>query len=204
MPYANISELSACLNDCIAYCREHPEHDFCARMQPNLVELREELDEAWDVTDARFSLWRREAGEDKLSWKKLARTLRDVQKRLEKIDAIGFPNERVMYWDAPLLEVAVEDMVEYLSEHADDIEFAQDYIEKMERLRDSAHDEHDESREALRSYRRHFRARRDTLAHSAHLIGEFRDAMRNELGEDHDDYQSIRWAWSVSPDHAIF
>lgn len=203
MPYASISEVIVCLKDCITYCKEHPERDYCERFAPQLIDLQRELNEAWETSDRRFADWRKETGEDKLSWKKLARTLRDVQNRLEKVDAIGYPNERVMYWDAPVLEKAVDDMVAYLRDRTDDIDFAQDYIDRMEQLRDVAHTEHDESSDALRDYQNHFRARRDTLSQAAHLIGAFRDEMRSHLSEDHSDYQNIRWAWSISPDETV-
>ncbi len=203
MPYANIAEVSACLSDCIDYCQKHQENDYCEHHLPHMLDVREELEQAWATTDKHFARWRREAGEDKLSWKNLAKLLREVQSRLERIDAIGFPDRRVMYWDEAILEAATRHMMDYLAEHTDNIEFAEDYLTRMEQLIDTAHTEHDQSADALRSYTRFFRQRRDALSNAYHILGEFRESMRRNLGKDHPDYQSIRWAWSVSPDETV-
>jgi hypothetical protein len=203
MPYANISEVNACLEDCIAYCEEHQDAEYCVKYGPQLAEARHNISQTWEETDERFNTWRREVGQDKVSWKKLATLLREVQRRLERVDAIGFPDRRVLYWDEPLLEVAARDMIDYLSERQGDIGFAEDYISRMEQLIDVAHTEHGESSDALRSYQRHFRTRRDSLSNAYHVIGAFRDSIRRDLGKDHPDYQSIRWAWSVSPDQRV-
>lgn len=203
MPYANIAEVSTCLTDCIAFCQEHQDVDYCEHHLPLMLDVQNELKEAWATTDKYFATWRREAGQDKLSWKNLAKLLREVQQRLERIDAIGYPDKRVMYWDEPILERAVREMMAYLAERADDIDFAEDYLTRFEQLLDTAHSEHDESADALRSYQRHFRSRRDALQNAYHVIGEFRDSMRRNRGKDDPEYQKIRWAWSVSPDETV-
>lgn len=203
MPYANISETTACLNDCIDFAKEHQELDYCEHHLPLMLDVRAELKEAWDTTDKYFSKWRREAGEDKVSYKNIAKLLQEIQRRLERIDAIGYPDRRVMYWDEELLEQAVAEMVTYLEEHRDNIDFADDYLTRMEQLLDTAHTEHDQSEDALRAYQRFFRSRRDALSNAYHIIGEFRDSIRRNLGKDHPDYQRIRWAWSVSPDQTV-
>ncbi len=203
MPYANISEVKACLADCLAYCKEHGDVDYCAYYLPQIREVVDDIKEAWTTTDRYFAQWRREAGEDKLSWKNVAKLLREVQGRLQRIDAVGYPDRRVMYWDEEILEAAVREMMDYLSERSDVIDFADDYLNRFDLLLDTAHTEHNQSADALRSYQQHFRARRDTLSNAYHIIAEFRDSMRNHLGKDHPDYQKIRWAWSVSPDETV-
>ncbi|QDG54482.1 hypothetical protein FIV42_28175 [Persicimonas caeni] len=203
MPYANIAEVSTCLSDCIDYCQKHQDIDYCEHHLPHMLDVKNEMKEAWATTDKHFARWKREAGEDKLSWKNLAKLLREVQRKLERIDAIGYPDRRVMYWDEAILENAAREMMDYLAEHTGNIDFAEDYLTRMEQLIDTAHGEHDQSEDALRSYRRFFRQRRDALSNAYHVIGEFRESMRRNLGKDHPDYQSIRWAWSVSPDETV-
>lgn len=203
MPYANISEVNACLEDCIEFCKSHQDTEYCANYGPQLEEVRNEIANSWEATDKHFSAWRRQLGEDKLNWKHLAKLLREVQQKLERIDAIGYPDKRVMYWDEPLLEQAARAMIDYLEERGADIDFAADDADRLAKLIDVGHDEHEESSDALRNYTRHYRSRRDSLSNGYHVIGEFRDSMRRNLGKDHPDYQSIRWAWSVSPDEAV-
>jgi hypothetical protein len=203
MPYANISETTACLNDCIDYAKEHQDVDYCEHHLPLMLGVRAELTESWDTTDKYFAEWRREAGEDKVIYKSIAKLLQEIQARLERIDAIGYPDSRVMYWDEELLERAVAEMADYLEEHRDNIDFADDYLTRMQQLLDTAHSEHDQSADALRSYQRYFRSRRDALSNAYHIIGEFRDSIRRNLGKDHPDYQHIRWAWSISPDQTV-
>jgi hypothetical protein len=168
-----------------------------------MLDVRAELKESWEITDKYFAAWRREAGEDKVSYKNIAKILQEVQSRLARIDAIGYPDRRVMYWDEELLEQAVAEMVAYLEEHRGNIDFAEDYLTRIDQLLDTAHTEHDQSSDALRSYKRFFRSRRDALSNAYHIIGEFRDSIRRNLGKDHPDYQQIRWAWSISPDQSV-
>lgn len=203
MPYANIAEVSSCLSDCIDFCQKHQDDEYCEHHLPRMTGVQNELEEAWETTDTYFARWRQEAGEDKVSWKNLAKLLSEVQRKLERIDALGYPDRRVMYWDEAILENAARRMMDYLAEHTGNIDFAQDYLDRMEQLIDTAHAEHGQSEDALRSYQRFFRQRRDALSNAYHVIGEFRDSMRRNLGKDHPDYQSIRWAWSVSPDQSV-
>lgn len=203
MPYANIAEVRACLTDCLEYCKEHRDLDYCDHYGPQIADVLDEIRQAWASTDKYFAKWRREAGEDKASWKAVAKLLREVQRKLDRVDAIGYPDRRVMYWDEAILESAARQMMDYLAGHADDIDFAEDYLSRFEQLLDTAHNEHGQSADALRNYQRHFRARRDALSNGYHVIAEFRDSMRRRVGTDDPDYQEIRWAWSVSPDETV-
>lgn len=203
MAYANIAEVEVCLMDCLQYCENHPGSPYCREFGPRLKAVVANLKSSKASSDHYYSSWRRERGDDKRSWKKVAMLLREVQNELRKIDAVGFPDRRVMYWDAELLEVAIQQMMKYLAAQSDEIDFAPDYLARFEQLLGGAHSEDDDSEQAYRTYQNHIGARRDALADATYLITELRSTMRRDLGVDHPEYQSIRWTWALSPDEPV-
>jgi hypothetical protein len=203
MAYANIAEINVCLADCLQYCEQNPGAEYCVQYVPQLRRVIADLRQTKLSSDHYYSRWRLEVGDDKRSWKTVATLLREVQVRLKKVDAIGFPDRRVMYWDVPLLEVAARDMMDYLRDRSDDIDFAADYLTRFEQAIATAHGEDDQSEDALHSYRNHIGARRDAVSDATHVITGLRTAMRKELGKDSPEYKSIRWTWALAPDEPV-
>lgn len=204
MANVNLAELRSALKSCVEFCREHDDRDYCQRHKPLLEGALEDLEESRRETDAYFADWRSEQREQKKAWKDLAKELRRAQKELDRVNAFGYPDQRVMYWDEELLEEAIEEMIAYLQDEGGDYEFADDIASTLERKLELAHDEVGEQKDALRAYRRKVKKRSDAMGGAAQVIGDFRELLRDELGEDDPDYQSIRWPFGISPDEATF
>lgn len=203
MSYANVSELKACLRDCVKFCREHSDRSYCQEHLSRLERGLSELRKRFEMTDQYYARWKAEHREDRQTWKKLAKNLKSVQNKLERIEAIGFPDERVSYWDEERLEAVARNMIDYLREHVDDIEFAEDEADRLERGIDSGHSDHHDNDKAFDTYHRFAQYRGEALSHASQVIAGFRESMRRNLGKDHPDYQEIRWAQSVSPDQSV-
>jgi len=204
MANVNMAELRSALKSCVEFCREHDDREYCQRHKPLLEGALQDLVESRRETDNYFSQWREEQREQKKAWKQLAKDLRQAQKELDRVNAYGYPDQRVMYWDEEVLEEAIEEMVEYLRDHADEYDFAEDMASSLDRKVEIAHDEVDEQQDALRAYRRKVKKRSDAMGGAAQVIGDFRELLRDELGEDDPEYQSIRWPFGISPDEATF
>lgn len=203
MAYATIAEMEVCLADCVRYCEQNPGSAQCVRFGARLKQVLAEFHATETIADRQFSSWRREEGLDKASWKRVATLLRDVQRELREVDAIGYPDQRVMYWDEELLEAAARQMMDYLRARSADFGFATEYLTRFEQAISAAHGEGQQSGEALRTFHNHVGARREALTNATQLISEVRSFMRKKLGADHPDYRSIRWVWALSPDEPV-
>lgn len=203
MSYANVSELRFCLKDCIKFCEEHPEKEYCQVHGPRLEQTLETLMSVILKTDKKWSNFMSERGEDKTAWKKLSKALSAAQGELARVDAIGFPDAKLKYWYEEGLARVAEEMVEYLEARKDTIEFADKHITALETALDSARSEDVESTRSLREYNRYAGSRKDAIADCSHVIGGFRDSIRRDLGQDAPEYNEIRWAQSVSPDKTV-
>ncbi len=203
MSYANIFELRKSLQDCIEYCREHPEREHSQFHQPVLEKAFEKLNKTSEKADREFTEWRMESREDQLAWKHLAKELRSVQKKLEAVNAIGFIDQKVMYRDREPLLAAVSEMIDYLQERTDVLDFAEDRADKLDRQRRKAISEDDESERALDEYLRYSKMRSDGLSQAKESIGNFRKTLRRELGKNNDEYQAIEWPHQVESDNRV-
>ncbi|MBA2661838.1 MAG: hypothetical protein H0U74_06055 [Bradymonadaceae bacterium] len=204
MANANIVELTTCLDDALVYCQKHPEREHVQVMAPRLAKAKRDLLEGIETTDAHFTHWRDEAGSDRLAWKHLANQLATLQRRLASVNAVGYPDQYVMYWDTEPLQAAVVAMVSYLRARTDQISFAQEQIDKLERQLERCEVDDQGTDAALRTYRRYIQLRADGIREAGDNIGAFRRLMRRELGTEHAEYKSIRWPFSIaSDDHVL-
>lgn len=203
MTYSSIAEIEMCLADCLRYCQKHPGSVHCQRFSSRLKRVAKDFEQTGESATAQFSAWRQEDGLNKQGWKVVATLLRDVQRELKGIDAIGYPDQRVMYWDEELMEVAAREMMAYLQGAAEHIPFASDYLSRFEQAIGRAHGEVAETNQALQTFNNHIGARRRALDDATQLIIEMRSSMRRDLGKDNPEYQSIRWAWALSPDEPV-
>ena len=203
MPHANVTELRYCLKDCISYARSHQDKEYCEVHLPRLVEALENLDASITETDRQWGDYKSEFGQGKMAWKNLAKTVREAQRELASVDAIGFPDREPQYWIEEELVALVEQLHEYLEERTDSIDFADRYLTKLETQLDTAESEGTEERDARREYSRFVGTRKDAIADCNHVIAGFRESIRRDLGTDHPDYQEIRWAQSVAPDKSV-
>jgi chromosome segregation ATPase len=204
MANVNVAELRASLKACLEFCREHEDRDYCRRHLPRLKRALNKFQKSRKETDRSFTEWRAEKRREKKSWKALSKTLAATQDELERIDAFGYPDERTRYWDREILEDAVRSMMEYLDEHADAIDFAEKYRDKLERQLDTAKSELDDEGNALDNYTQKVKLRSDAMGTAKEAVAEFRNTLRDELGTDHPEYQSIRWPYELSPDEGFF
>lgn len=203
MPHANVTELRYCLKDCISYCEEHEEKEYCEVHLPRLVETLDNLENAIAKTDQKWIKYKSEYGEGKIAWKQLAKTVREAQRELASVDAIGYPDREPQYWIEEELVALVEALQDYLEERKDAIDFADRYLTKLETQLDASDSEETQQVDARRVYSRFVGARKDAIADCGHVIGGFRESIRRDLGKDHPDYESIRWAQSVAPDKSV-
>ena len=204
MANVNMAELRSALVSCVEFCREHDDRDYCQRHESRLERALQELDESRRETDEYFADWRVEQRQQKKAWKELAKDLREAQSELDRVNAMGYPDERVMYWDEEILEETIEEMIGYLEQHADDWEFAEDLAGTLERKLEFAHAKGEEQKDALRVYQTKVKKRSDAMGGAAQVVRDFRELLRDQLGEDDEDYESIRWPYGISPDEATF
>lgn len=203
MSVANVFELTKCLDDCIRYCELHPERAHSVMFGDRLRRARANFEDALKSTDRQFTQWRMESRDDKLAWKHLAKELRLTQDHLAQVGAVGYESERVMYWATHLLVDAVAEMVEYLRDRADQIDFAGKQADKLERMVDSAQGEAKDEGSAFNNYQRFATLRSDAFSDVADSLSSFRVLLRRELGKTNADYQSIRWPLSLAPDETV-
>ena len=203
MANCNVAELRAALTSSIEYCRNHRDRDFCDRHLPRLERALEKFEESRDESDRLYVDWREDWNAEKQAWKALSEILRDVQNQLDAMNVTGYPDARVRYWDAEELDGVVEQMKSFLREDADDIEGSSDLADKIERRQESAHDAKKAQENSRDVYRGRVRKRSDARGQAVEAVRDFREVMRETLGVDNDDYQSIRWPYAVSPDDAV-
>lgn len=203
MSYANVFELTKCLDDCLAYCQEHPDREHARFHQPLLEEAKRELDDTTEKAGREFTEWRMENRDDQLAWKHLAGELRSIQDQLESVNAIGFIDQRIRYWNRERLLAAVDAMLTYLREHEEDLDFAADCADKLERRRRKAISEGDEADRALDDYVRFSKMRADGLSNAKDTIANFRKVLRRDLSTRDEDYQSIQWPQQVASDNKV-
>lgn len=203
MPNANIIELETCLEDCIDYCEAHPEATYAQLFEEHLRKIRRKWRESVRVSEKHHKRWREEQRQERVAWKQLSSVLRQVQTELRRVGAIDFPSERVLYWDEELLVEAVERMKAYLREHADAIDFAQESIDRFERIEGVASSEEREAEGALKDFQRFIDLRREAMGELNAIIREFRVALRRALGKRHPDYLAISWPYSIASDEGV-
>ncbi len=203
MSTANVIELETCLKQAIEYCETHPEYDFVEYFKPRLDLARRKWEQSVRVSDEHYLKWQTEMREDRTAWRTLATELKKTQKTLRRVNAIGFPTETVLHWDEEILTDAVQEMLDYLEARRDAIEEAGDLIDGLERRLSIAQGEESQADEAFREYNRHVLFRSAALGTLNSTIADFRDSMRRHLGKKHEDYQSIRWPMTVSPDEPV-
>lgn len=203
MSYANINELEVCLVDVLQYCEEHPERGHTIAFEPLLRHAKDEFEETMKVSDQRYVRWRAEDGDERLAWKHLARELAQTQGRLRKVNALGFMDQKVMYWDQGKLIAAVDEMIEYLQERTGDLDFAAERAEKLQRQKEAALSDNQGSAVALKDYMRFSQLRADAISNAVATIASFRRTLRRELGRENPEYTSIRWPQAVASDEPV-
>lgn len=202
MPSVNAAELRASLKSCIEFCQDHSDREYCERQRPLLERALERYRESRDETDRYYAEWREEWRTQKQCWKEVSQTLADVQDQLEAVNAVGYPDRTVRYWDEEELRDIVEDMIAFLEDN-DDIEFAENEAGKLERKLEAAEQAVEDQKDALRAYNRRVKKRSDSWGQAVEAVRDFRELVRDELGSDHPEYESIRWPYAVSPDDGI-
>lgn len=203
MSYANVLELERCVEACIEYCRSQPEHAFAQHFLPLLEHARRKYHDNFRDTDASFIRWRREAIEDKIVWKELARELKSIQKMLREVNAIGSPQTKVAYWDTEILTASVDEMSGYLRAHVADLPEAEERIEQLQRKLEAARSEDADEHDTLEAFRRMATFRTQALGTLDSTLTDFRNSMRRHLGKHDATYQAIPWPMSLSPDQRV-
>ncbi|MFU8802552.1 MAG: hypothetical protein ACNA8W_01970 [Bradymonadaceae bacterium] len=203
MSNANVFELTQCLKDSLEYCENNPQTELCLYFHTRLASAQQEFHEGLKMTDGHFAHWRNEAGDDRLSWKHLAMELSKTQGRLGKVGAIGYPDQKVKYWNPASLELVVREMIAYLKSRSEQIAFASEQVEKLERQLERCFSETQEATDALRTYSRFVQMRSNAINNATNTIASFRQAMRRDLGKEHPAYKSIRWPFAVATDEAV-
>lgn len=203
MANANVLELETCLDECIAYCATHQKRDFVEFYEPRLLHAKERWYESVEVSDRHYLDWQREFREDRIAWRKLATEYKATQDALRKLNAVGYPDEIVRYWDEDILTAAVEKLVGYLESRKDVISIADERIEALTRGTASAQGEDTAADAALRQFKLQVLFRAEAMGTMTSAIGDFRVAMRRSLGKKSDEYLSIRWPMTVAPDEPV-
>ncbi|MFB6264684.1 MAG: hypothetical protein ABEL76_13830 [Bradymonadaceae bacterium] len=200
MANVNFAELRASLRDCVEFCREHEDRSYCERFLPKIEDALDSLQESKRESDASYAEWRAERRGRRKAWKELSKQLKEAQRKLDGINAVGFPTEEVRYWDEDRLQEIVEEMRGYLDARTDAIDFAEDLSDRLQRKLDAAIDETDDEYGAVDSYSRQAKLRSKAFGSAVQVLSDFREALREELGQDHPEYTEIRWPYTVAPD----
>ena len=203
MANANVLELETCLDECLAYCEAHQKHDFVAFYFPRLAKAKRRWVETVAVSDRHYLTWQRDFRDDRIAWRKLSTEYKATQNALRRVNALGYAEETVRYWDEEILGVAVAEMIAYLEARRDVIEIADERIEALNRAMGSAELEDTAADAALRQFKLHVLFRGEAMGTMVATIGDFRVAMRRTLGKKSDEYRSIRWPMSVEPDEPV-
>ncbi|MEM1348181.1 MAG: hypothetical protein AAGI01_06495 [Myxococcota bacterium] len=203
--YANVVELETSIKACLEYCEAHADHPLVKMYQPRLAAAWKRYSDSIATSEVVHVKWRAEQKAERLAWKEVATALRDVQIELRRVGAIDFPDRRILYWDEEELQEVVAEMVDYLTDHAADLEEAQGWLEGFERLLGAARAERKDEADALRSFQRFVDLRREAMIELRATIGDFRAALRRTLGKKNPEYLSIYWPQAVSTDeHVLF
>lgn len=203
MSYANMFELKSCLKDAIAYCEAHAERVHSQTYTELLTKAYADLLSAVEVSNKHFTSWRVEDREDKMAWKNLAKELRETQIELARVGAVGYFDQRILYWDTDLLAAAVKEMLEYLEDRKDDLDFAQKKIDVLQRQTSQALNEDFESGQKLKQYLRFAQVRSDAMKNAINTISGFRRVLRKDLGKGSEEYLALRWPIAVASDEAL-
>lgn len=200
--YANRFELEQCVVDALSYC-ESSELEHSVNFRRILANAHRDWVNAINVSDKAFIGWKTAEREERLAWKHLAKTVTEIQVMLERVNATGYLDQKVMYWDPPALVPAVDEMIRYLKAELEDIEFAGDQIDLLKRRLSAAQANHRTTLSALAEYKRQARGRSDSMTTLVNTIASFRRAMRREIGKGNAEYQQIRWPYAVASDEAV-
>ena len=203
MPNANVIELEACFEDVLKYCDAHPELDFVKYFHPRLSHAWKIYTKAMRESDLKFVEWRHEEEEDRMTWKHLGVELASVQRQLKRLNAVGYPTQKIRHWDEPALAAVVEEMLAYLTERKTTIEGAPEMIEKLKQKVARASTEARDESVVFREYQRFASNRAEALGSMSAHLWEFRGSMRRQLGKRNADYTSIRWPFSLNPDDGV-
>ena len=203
MPNANIIELETGLDDCLNFCLQHPENEYATRYLERFTQAKHRWYKSVELSEAHHVRWRTEEREEAVAKKQLALTLREVQGYLRRINAIGYPKTRVLYWDEERLLAMVGRVKTYLQEHSAQIPSATEYIDKLERGAETIQQENREVGDALKGFQRFVDLRREAMNDLGALLGEFRVALRRSLGKKHPLYTGIRWPYGIASDEGV-
>jgi len=201
--YANVVELETSIKACLDYCAAHPNDPVIKTYQPKLAGVWRRYQDSIATSEDVHVKWRAEQKAERIAWKTVATTLREVQIGLRRMGAIDFPAQRILYWDEEALQEVVDEMIEYLQDHAQDIEDAQVWLDQFERLLSTARTEQKEEADALRSFQRFVDLRREAMVELRATIGDFRVALRRTLGKKNPEYLAIYWPQAVAPDENV-
>ena len=203
MPAANMVEIETALRGSIAWCQAHASHRLGAIYGPQLEKAQRRLQDSIGTTDTHYLRWQTEMRQERTAWKHAANLVREIQRSLRRVGAIDYPDERVMYWDHVVFEPHALALLDYLDAHRDVVDSAAEQHDRLTRALETAHAEDDQAEDALKQYKRFIGFRRDALSTAIAVIGEFRAALRRDLGKAHPQYAAISWPYAVSPDEGI-
>ncbi len=200
MANVNFFELEACLSSLLAYFDKHPREASTALFQARVVKVDAHLRETIETTDRIYNKWRVEGGEERLAYKHLQKAVKAAQRQLAALDAVGYPTQVVSYWDQEDTLEAAQQMLAFLKEHREDLDFADESLSEIQRLLNNVEREGEEVTTALAGYREVSSSRKLAMEIVQDIIKEVRPSMRREFGRDSEAYKSIRWPAMLDPD----
>lgn len=203
MANANVLELETCIEQCIQWCHQNPDHDFVTFYEPRLTQAKARWYETVATSDRHYLEWQREFREDRRAWKKLATELKKTQDALRKVNAVGYPDDVVRHWDEEILAAYVEQLIGYLEARTDVLDLAAERIELLDRHLAAARGDDAETSTAFRAFKSHVLFRAEAMGTMTATIADFRVAMRRTLGKKSEKYKSIRWPMTVAPDEPV-
>lgn len=202
MSNANFIELETCIAHCIDYCAGHQTLDFVEIYEPRLIHARARFDEGIEVSDRKYLVWQSAVTDETRAWKTVATQLKALQKDIARMGTTNFPDKNVMYWDTEILTASVNELFAFISTFAEKDEL-QSEVDRLKRALDSAAAKRVISGEKVSDYSRFSRMRSQSLGTLNATLGDFRKSMRRNLGNEHEDYLSIRWPMTLAPDDRI-
>ena len=199
-PNVNFFELENCLESLVHFVEKHSKKRYVSEYGPGALKALEQLRLHTEKTDRTYTKWRLELGEGRLALKTLQRTYKRAQRALADAGAIDYPQEVISYWEPDETVDGVKTMLDYLKEHRENLDFAEDFITDLSNLLEGAGKEGEEADKAFDSYKRISGTRKLAMEDAISAIDVLRRRIRDDLGRDHADYRAIRWPAMVAPD----
>ena len=199
MPNVNLFELSSCLDSLLSFMERFPRKPY-AEHTDRIRRVRADFRTTLAQTDADYTHWRLGVGQGMSAFKQMQAAFKQLQARLQDEGAVGWPEAEVKYLEAEQAAAVTLEMIGFLQEHQEALDFGESEAARLIRLLEGALQEDRDESVSMDKYLRASMGRKLVMEQAIELIQEVRPLVRRDLGREHPDYQGISWPATVAPD----